>query len=110
MRLIFEEHENPGLLSGGGAATYIACDTCGQKIQGQQDGIVVFHQDAQHVKDGNFSVIHKGRCDTGSTKGLRWEDLEIFLRDVVLNTKIDLASTEARISGTDGLASWGLHT
>jgi hypothetical protein len=109
MRLYFEEHESPEMLSGG-SANFIACDTCAQKIQGQEDGIVVFHEDAQHVKDGNISVIHKGRCETAGTRGLRWEDLEIFLRDVVLNTKIDLAKTESRIRGTDGLTSWGLHS
>jgi hypothetical protein len=109
MGLYFEEHESPEMLSGG-SANFIACDTCAQKIQGQEDGIVVFHEDAQHVKDGNISVIHKGRCETAGTRGLRWEDLEIFLRDVVLNTKIDLAKTESRIRGTDGLTSWGLHS
>lgn len=109
MRLLFEEHESPAMLSGG-AANFIACDTCAQKIQGQEDGIVVFHEDAQHVKDGNISVIHKGRCETAGTRGLGWVDLGVFLRDVVLNTKIDLAKNESRISGTDGLASWGLHS
>ena len=109
MRFLFEEHQNAELLSGGGAATFVACDTCGDKIQGQHDGIVVFHEASDHRKSGGIMVIHKGRCETPDTQRLRWQDLEIFLRDVVLNTKIDLAETEKRISGPDGLASWGLH-
>lgn len=87
MRLLLEEHQNPGLLSGGGAATFVACDTCGQKIQGQEDGIVVFHLDSKGQKTGDFAVIHKGRCETPETQKEQWEDLEIFLRDILLNTK-----------------------
>lgn len=110
MRLMFEEHDNPGLLSGGGAATFIACSTCGGKVQGQDDGIVVFIEDEQHRKTGDIMVIHKGRCDTTQTRQFRWQDLDIFLRDVILNTKVDLGLTERRISGPNGLAAWGLHS
>jgi hypothetical protein len=110
MQFLIEEHENPAFLSGGGSSTYIACDTCGEKIQGQQDGIAVFHKDAQNVKDGKISVIHKGRCDTAETKRLPWDDLELFLREVVLNAQIDLRKAENRVSGTDGLASMGLNS
>lgn len=110
MRLMFEDHDNPTLLSGGGTATFIACDTCGLKIQGQEEGIVVFHMRPDGRKRGDFAVIHKGRCETEETKRGRWQDLAIFLRDIVLNSQIDLAAAEARVSGPDGLASWGLHT
>ncbi len=110
MHILFEEHDNPELLSGGGAATFIACSTCGVKIQGQNDGIVVFREDGEHRTTGEVMIIHKGRCETAQTQQLPWQDLDIFLRDIVLNTGVDLAQTEERISGPDGLASWGLHT
>ncbi len=112
MKLIFESHDNPALNEGGGTATFIACDTCGAKIVGPNDGIVVFDQVAgpPYDRTGGVLAIHKGRCETTETQRLPWQDLDVFLRDIVLNTRIDLAATEQRISGPDGLRSWGLHT
>ena len=97
------------MVSGGGEAVFLACATCGEKIVGQADGIVVFHESAPHTKSGDVSVIHKARCETDRTRALRWQDLELFLRDVLANTQIDLAATERRINEPDGLRDFGLH-
>ena len=49
-------------------------------------------------------------CETAATRFLGWQDLDIFLRDIVLNARVDLVATEDRISGPDGLKEWGLHS
>lgn len=97
------------MISGGGEAAFLACETCGEKIVGQDDGIVVFHESAPRTKSGDVSVIHRAGCETDRTQALRWQDLELFLRDVLANTQIDLAATERRINEPDGLGDVGLH-
>lgn len=108
MRLIFEELRDPRLASIGIGAV-IACDTCGEKIVGQDAGIVVFESDAEGKRAGTFRTIHKVKCETSETRPLSWQDLDVFLRDVVGNAQIDLEETERRISGPGGSSEFGFH-
>ena len=107
MRFSFDTLEHEGLLGGGGHAPFLVCDTCGQKIQGQDAGIVVFPADPDGHRTGAVVAVHKGACDVVDGQ---WSDLEIFLRDLTRNARIDLAKTEERINGDGGLRPWGLRT
>lgn len=110
MRLIREEIEDPrAAITGLLIATFIACDACGEKIIGQDVGIVVFEVDADGKDAGTFKTVHKKTCDTREMRLLRWQSLDVFLRDVVGNAGIDLAETERRISGPGGSSEFGLH-
>jgi hypothetical protein len=109
MQFVVEHHEVGDML-GGAIVTFVACETCGKKIDRHAPGIVVF-RDGEPGEDGHrrASAIHKGACDTAATRELPWQDLDIFLRDIVMNAGIDLAVTEARINEPGGLREMGLH-
>jgi hypothetical protein len=49
------------------------------------------------------------KCETSETRPLSWQDLDVFLRDVVGNAQIDLEETERRISGPGGSSEFGFH-
>jgi len=107
VKLVHEEFEDLRLaITGGGTAVFLACATCGEKIVGQDAGIVVFDRAVDGTRTGSFTAIHKSTCETAETSALPWQDLDTFLRDVVLNTQIDLEETERKIGK---LADFGLH-
>ena len=109
MRFKFETIDDPTMAFGAGEATFLVCDTCGEPVKGQQDANVVFLEDSDRNETGEIKVIHKQGCETPQTQRLRWQDLDLFLRDVVMNARMDLGETEARITADGGLADFGLH-
>ena len=105
MRMMFEPISDPNMMGGGGFAPFIVCDTCGDRIVGQQAGIVVFDRELV----GPVRAIHRGACETEVTRSLSWQDLDLFLRNIARNAGINSDETGRRINEPGGLADYGLH-
>ena len=66
----------------------IICSTCGKPIKDARKAIIVSPNLAGNPVSHATGVYHKGQCDPGKQAAPYWDELSVYLRQLLCNLKL----------------------
>ena len=66
----------------------IICSACGKPIKDARKAIIVSLDLGGNPISHATGVYHKGQCDTGKQAAPYWDELSVYLRQLVCNLKL----------------------